>query len=57
MLSALLESHEVVLAVTQPIDFICVLSAGIFNTIRSTARNLPIIFTKLEKKILKKDVI
>ncbi|XP_034253078.1 LOW QUALITY PROTEIN: protein scarlet-like [Thrips palmi] len=35
MLSAQFESPEMVLAVTQPVDFICVLSAGIFNTIRS----------------------
>lgn len=34
MLSAQFESPAVVLAVTQPVDFICVLSAGIFNTIR-----------------------
>ncbi|KAK3912634.1 Protein scarlet [Frankliniella fusca] len=35
MLSAQFQSHGIVLAVTQPIDFVTVLVAGIFNTIRS----------------------
>lgn len=34
MLSAQFQAYSTVLAVTQPIDFITILVAGIFNTIR-----------------------